>query len=158
MTLRGEWATLDDVEATVEAQPAGTWNVIALDAFYRFIPPGMRENENADMTQIYNQLDRIAKKANAAIVVVHHTTKGTQTEKSTMDVGAGAGAIGRATDTHVTFLRHRKDGYLVMNAETRSFKRPSPRVIHLDPPDIAFDSTLDPTDLWYPGCDAAEDE
>ena len=158
MTLRGEWATLDDVEATVEAQPAGTWNVIALDAFYRFIPPGMRENENADMTQIYNQLDRIAKKANAAIVVVHHTTKGTQTEKSTMDVGAGAGAIGRATDTHVTFLRHRKDGYLVMNAETRSFKRPAPRVIHLDPPDIAFDSTLDPTDLWYPGCDAAEDE
>ena len=158
MSLRGEWATLDDVEATVEAQPAGTWSVIALDAFYRFIPPGMRENENADMTQIYNQLDRIAKKADAAIVVVHHTTKGTQTEKSTMDVGAGAGAIGRATDTHVTFLRHRKDGYLVMNAETRSFRRPSPKVIHLDPPDIAFDATMDPSDLWYPGCEAADDE
>lgn len=158
MTLRGEWATLDDVEATVEAQPARTWSVIALDAFYRFIPPGMRENENADMTQIYNQLDRIAKKADAAIVVVHHTTKGTQTEKSTMDVGAGAGAIGRATDTHVTFLRHRKDGYLVMNAETRSFRRPSPRVIHLDPPDIAFDATMDHTDLWYPGCDAAGED
>jgi hypothetical protein len=157
MTLRGQWATLDDVEATIEAQPPRTWSMIALDAFYRFIPAGMRENENADMTQIYNQLDRIARKADSAIVVVHHTTKGTQTEKSTMDVGAGAGAIGRATDSHVTFLRHRKDGYLVMQAETRSWKRPDPRVVHLSPPDIAFDETMDPTDLWYPGCDSEEE-
>ena len=157
MCLRGEWATLDDVEATIEAQPAGTWQMIALDAFYRFIPPGMRENENADMTQIYNQIDRIAAKANAAILVVHHTTKGVQTEKSTMDVGAGAGAIGRATDTHVTFLRHAEDGYIVMSAETRSFQRPTARVLHVDWPDIAFDSTKDATKLWYPGC-KADDE
>jgi KaiC/GvpD/RAD55 family RecA-like ATPase len=156
MTLRGQWATLDDVEATVEAQPAGTWQMIALDAFYRFIPAGMRENENADMTQIYNQIDRIAAKANAAILVVHHTTKGVQTDKSTMDVGAGAGAIGRATDSHVTFLRHAEDGYIVMNAETRSFKRPEPRVLHVDWPDIAFDATKDATKLWYPGCDKDE--
>jgi hypothetical protein len=158
MTLRGAWATLDDVEATVEAQPAGTWQMIVLDAFYRFIPAGMRENENADMTQIYNQIDRIAAKANAAILVVHHTTKGIQTEKSTMDVGAGASAIGRATDSHVTFLRHADDGYLVMNAETRSFKRPEPRVIHVDWPDIAFDSTKDAAKLWNPKTKASKEE
>jgi RecA-family ATPase len=109
------------------------------------------------MTQIYNQIDRIAAKANAAILVVHHTTKGVQTEKSTMDVGAGAGAIGRATDTHVTFLRHADDGYIVMSAETRSFQRPTARVVHVDWPDIAFDSTKDATKLWYPGC-KADDE
>jgi RecA-family ATPase len=132
--------------------------MIVLDAFYRFIPAGMRENENADMTQIYNQIDRIAAKANAAILVVHHTTKGIQTEKSTMDVGAGASAIGRATDSHVTFLRHADDGYLVMNAETRSFKRAEPRVIHVDWPDIAFDSTKDTTKLWNPKVKASKEE
>jgi putative DNA primase/helicase len=157
MTLRGQWATLDDVEGTVEQQPAGTWQMIALDAFYRFIPAGMRENENADMTQIYNQIDRIAAKANAAILVVHHTTKGTQTEKGTMDVGAGAGAIGRATDSHVTFLRHADDGYIVMSAETRSFKRPKARVMHVDWPDIAFDDTKDASKLWHPNCKPSDE-
>ena len=71
---------------------------------------------------------------------------------------AGASAIGRATDSHVTFLRHADDGYLVMNAETRSFKRPEPRVIHVDWPDIAFDSTKDAAKLWNPKVKASKEE
>ena len=124
--------------------------MICLDALYRLVPAGMRENENSDMTQIYNQIDRIALAADAAVLVVHHTTKGVQTEKGTMDVGAGAGAIGRATDTHVTFLRHADEDCIVMNAETRSFRRPEARVLHTDWPDIAFDSTRDAAKLWNP--------
>ena len=158
LLMRGEWGTLDDVEDMVGRHPPRHWQCIALDAFYRFIPAGMRENENADMTQLYNQLDRIAKKADAAIVVVHHTTKGVQTEKSTMDVGAGAGAIGRATDTHVTFLRHRSPNCIVMNSETRSFKRPEAKVLHCEWPDIAFDSTKDASQLWTPNCGKGDDE
>ena len=58
---RGESMTLDDLEATIEAAGKGCYQAIVLDAFYRFIPAGMSENENADMTQLYNQIDRIAK-------------------------------------------------------------------------------------------------
>ena len=150
IALRGVAGTLHDIEETVRSLPARTYQMICLDALYRLVPAGMRENENSDMTQIYNQIDRIALAADAAVLVVHHTTKGVQTEKGTMDVGAGAGAIGRATDTHVTFLRHADDDCIVMNAETRSFRRPEARVLHTNWPDIAFDSTRDATKLWNP--------
>jgi RecA-family ATPase len=150
IALRGVAGTLHDIEETVRSLPARTYQMICLDALYRLVPAGMRENENSDMTQIYNQIDRIALAADAAVLVVHHTTKGVQTEKGTMDVGAGAGAIGRATDTHITFLRHADDDCIVMNAETRSFRRPDARVLHTDWPDIAFDSTRDASKLWNP--------
>jgi hypothetical protein len=45
-----------------------------------------------------------------------------------------------------------------MNAETRSFKRPEPRVIHVDWPDIAFDSTKDAAKLWNPKVKASKEE
>jgi hypothetical protein len=157
---RGLTLALQDIEETVAARGKGYYQAICLDAFYRFIPAGMSENENADMTQLYNAIDRIALAADAAIFVVHHTTKGVQTSKSIMDVGAGAGAIGRATDTHITFLRHRQEGCISMQAETRSFPRPEARVLSQKPafPCLAFDEKLDPTDLWYPGCEKDEDE
>ena len=48
--LRGQRAGLDDLEATVRRMPRGEWSLIILDAFYRFIPAGMDENSNSDMT------------------------------------------------------------------------------------------------------------
>ena len=108
--LRGQRAGLDDLEATVRRMPRGEWSLIILDAFYRFIPSGMDENSNSDMTQVMNHIDAIAAYADAAVVNVHHSTKGGQAGKDTMDVGAGAGSIGRATDSHVVFLRHEEEG------------------------------------------------
>ena len=152
LAARGQCLSLDDLEATLEAKGAGYYDMVAVDALYKMIPAGLDENANADMAQLYNQLDRIALKSGAAILVVHHATKGVQTGKSVMDIGAGAGAIGRATDSHITFLRHKEDGCIVMQAETRSFKRPEPVVLSTNPawPCLAIDRTLDPTELWHP--------
>jgi hypothetical protein len=44
-----------------------------------------------------------------------------------------------------------------MSAETRSFKRPKARVIHVDWPDIAFDDTKDATKLWHPNCKPSDE-
>lgn len=160
VAARGLCMTLDDVEATLVAKGPRAYDLVCIDALYKTIPAGLDENANADMAQLYNQLDRIALKAEAAILVVHHATKGVQTGKSVMDIGAGAGAIGRATDAHITFLRHRVDGCISMQCETRSFKRPEPCVLSTLPawPCLAIDNQKDPSDLWYPGCDSDEDE
>jgi hypothetical protein len=146
--LRGASASLEEIEATVREYPRGTFRVIALDAFYRLIPKGTDENANGDMTQIYNHLDRIAAISGASIINVHHASKGDQTGKATTDVGAGAGSISRATDTHVVFLRHEEDGCVVMSAECRSFQRPAKVVLRVQPPSVTVEPELDPEALW----------
>jgi len=152
LSARGQCMSLDDLEATLEAKGQGYYDLVAVDALYKMIPAGLDENANADMAQLYNQLDRIALKSGAAVLVVHHATKGVQTGKSVMDIGAGAGAIGRATDSHITFLRHKDEGCIVMQAETRSFKRPEPVVLSTLPawPCLAIDTERDPSELWHP--------
>ena len=148
--LRGQRATLEDLEATVRQHPRGTWSLIVLDAFYRFIPRGCDENSNSDMAQVMNHVDAIAAYADAAVLNVHHATKGSQAGRDTMDIGAGAGAIGRATDSHVVFLRHAEDDCIVMRARCRSFRAPAAKVVQLDFqfPRAWVRDDLDPDELW----------
>jgi hypothetical protein len=100
---------------------AGSFKLIILDALYRMLPDGTQENDNSDMTMIYNRLDRLAHTMHSVIVVVHHSSKGEQSGKSVTDVGSGAGSISRAADTHITLRRHKQDRTVILDAVTRSF-------------------------------------
>jgi hypothetical protein len=148
--LRGAYTSLEAIEAAVRSEPRGTFSVIALDAFYRLIPKGTDENANGDMVQIYNHLDRIAAASGAAIINVHHASKGDQSQKGTTDVGSGAGAISRAVDTHIVYLRHAEEGCVTMRAVARSFPPPKACVLRVAPPDVVLEDGLDPDDLWTP--------
>jgi hypothetical protein len=147
--VRGRMATLEDVEATLRAAGRGAFDVIALDAFYRFLN-GVDENANGEMTGVYNHLDRIAEFSGAAIINVHHSSKGDQSNKATTDVGSGAGAIARATDTHLAFLRHMEESCVVLRGECRSSRRPMAVGLRLNPPFVTVDPTLNLDDLWTP--------
>lgn len=70
----------------------GRFKVIVLDAFYRFMPCGGDENDNGTMANIYNAIDRFADRLGCCFVLIHHSTKGSQSAKGVTDVGAGAGA------------------------------------------------------------------
>jgi hypothetical protein len=147
--VRGRMATLEDVEATLRAAGRGAFDVIALDAFYRFLN-GVDENANGEMTGVYNHLDRIAEFSGAAIINVHHSSKGDQSNKATTDVGSGAGAIARATDTHLAFLRHMEESCVVLRGECRSSRRPMAVGLRLNPPFVTVDPSLNLDDLWTP--------
>ena len=108
-------------------------DVIVIDALYRILPEGISENDNAD-SQRHNRLDGLARKNSASIIVIHHASKGNQSEKSVTDVGAGAGAIARATDTHMVIRPHAEEGYHVFEAVTRSGPSPDPMTCKFDFP------------------------
>lgn len=148
--LRGASQGLEEIEAAIRAEPRGTYSLIALDAFYRLIPKGTDENANGDMVQIYNHLDRIAAASGASIINVHHASKGDQSQKGTTDVGSGAGAISRAVDTHIVYLRHAQEGCVTMRAVCRSFPPPESTVLRVEPPSVRMEPDLDPDDLWTP--------
>ena len=95
--------------------------LIILDALYRFLPAGTSENDNAAMTALYNQIDGIARETGCSIILIHHSSKGNQGEKSVTDGGAGAGAVSRAADAHVFLREHEEEGHVVFDCVARSW-------------------------------------
>ena len=132
--LRGMDISLSGIEKLLDEIQGDQFDLIIIDALYRVLPQGASENDNAQMTQLYNRLDQIAGKSNSAVICIHHTSKGSQGGKDVTDVGAGAGAISRAADTHLVIRPHRDEPYFVIDALTRSGQSPEPIVAELDWP------------------------
>jgi hypothetical protein len=130
--LRGASVDMNKIQQKLVAAGASRFDVIILDALYRFLPQGTSENDNAQMMLIYNTIDRIARIFDCSVICVHHSSKGNQTEKQVSDVGAGAGAISRAADTQVVLFPHEQKDMVCVEAITRSSKTPAARSATLD--------------------------
>lgn len=123
----------------------GQYRLIILDAFYRFMPKDMDENDNGTMATVYNYLDSYAARIGCSFVLVHHSTKGNQSAKAITDVGAGAQS--RATDTHLILRPHEQPDVVVLEAAVRSWPPVMPRCLRWTFPVWTVDDTLDPADL-----------
>jgi hypothetical protein len=130
VSLRGILQDLPALQTRLERAAASVGaKVIVLDALYRLLPADTSENDNAGMMRLYNTIDRIAKATGAAVVPIHHASKGGQGEKSVTDGGAGAGSISRAADCHLFLREHEDAGLVVVDAVARSFPPPASIVI-----------------------------
>ena len=147
LPLRGRLRNLYELAPFFESIPHGKYKAIFLDALYRLTPEGFDENSNAAVTQLYNQLDRYAEQTGATFVIVHHASKGHQSNKSVVDVGSGAGAQSRAADTHLVLRPHADAGVVVMEAAIRSFAPLPPMCIRWEWPTWSPAPECDPTDL-----------
>lgn len=129
----------------------GRFKMIILDAFYRFMPRDMDENDNGTMASLYNHIDRYADRLGCSFVLIHHTTKGGQSAKSVTDVGAGAGSQSRATDTHVILRPHEEGEAVVLDAAVRSWPPVGPRCLRWSFPVWSAADDLDPAQLRSEG-------
>lgn len=145
ISLRGNLAPLSSVGEWVSRITG--YDLIVLDAAYRFAEDGEDENGNSDMVRRYNLLDRFAAITGAAFVVVDHSSKGSQTNKAITDVGAGAGAKSRATDTHLVLRPHKEPGCFTVEGVTRTFIAPEASVWRFDFPVWVEMRELDPGDM-----------
>lgn len=150
VTLRDSDAGIDQVARDILAMDPGPQLVI-FDALYMFLEKGMDENSNADMTVLLRKFRRLAARIQAAVVLVHHTSKGAQNAKDPIDLGAGAGALGRAVDTNVAIFRHAEDDCFVMRFNVRSSKPVGDLGIRWDYPTFSPALGLDLEDLHVPG-------
>ncbi len=129
----------------------GRFKVVILDAFYRFLPMRADENDNGTMANLYNYLDSFADYLECSFVLIHHTSKGSQSSKDVTDVGAGAGAQSRATDTHLVLRRHEEDDVVVLAAAARSWPPVLPRCLRWAFPVWMPADDLDPAALRREG-------
>jgi hypothetical protein len=99
------------------------------------------------MASTYNRLDAIAKRLDAALVCIHHTSKGSQAEKAVTDVGSGAGSMSRAADTHLVLREHELEKHLVIDAACRSWAPIEAAVVRFEYPRFYPEPMADPTAL-----------
>ena len=145
-SLRGNLVDYNKLSRLIEQIKAGDYDLIIVDAHYRMLPPGVNENDNAAMAQVYNTIDQYAGHTDAAFVLIHHTTKGDQSGKSITDVGAGAGSQSRAADAHLVLRSHQEEGHVVLDAAVRSWAPAESVTLKWDWP-VWVPTDLDPTQL-----------
>lgn len=145
--LRGRLADFYGLASYFAAIPHGRFKVIIVDAFYRCLPRDMSENDNGELANIYNRIDTYAADTGAAFILVHHSSKGLQSEKAVTDVGAGAGAQSRAADTHLVLRAHEEDEACVLDAAVRSWPPVEPLAMRWTFPVWSLAPDLDPADL-----------
>jgi hypothetical protein len=147
VSLRGELMSLDRMAKLFKPFSTGELKLVVIDALYRTLPAGTDENDNGAMASIYNLIDRFANDLGTGFVLIHHASKGLQSNKSVTDVGAGAGAQSRATDSHIVLRQHETPGAVVLEAASRSFAPLASRCLRWEFPIWKLAPDLDPMKL-----------
>jgi hypothetical protein len=147
VSLRGRLQDLIGLGSGLRKIERGRFILVVIDAFYRTMPAGTDENDNANMANLYNQLDGYAESLGAAFALVHHASKGDQSGKAVTDVGAGAGAQSRASDTHLILRPHEEENVVVLDAAVRSWQPVKPQCLRWTFPVWSPAHELDPADL-----------
>jgi len=129
---RGGNKDLSQLQSWLQEYNGPGFDVVIIDALYKALPKDVDENSNGQITAVYNILDRYAREMKAAIILVHHTSKGNQANKSVTDVGSGAGAQSRAPDTHLTMRQHSSEGVVSVYCCVRSFPPVAPFCLRRD--------------------------
>jgi hypothetical protein len=149
VSLRGRLADLNQLGDALLAM-THRYALVIIDAFYRTVPIGTDENDNATIAGLYNQLDRYADVMGCAFALVHHASKGDQSNKSVTDVGSGAGSLSRAADTHLILRPHAENDCVVLDAAIRSWPPLAALCLRWEFPAWTLAPDLDPTDLRRP--------
>ncbi|GMU38256.1 MAG: bifunctional DNA primase/polymerase [Phycisphaerae bacterium] len=146
-SMRGQLRDIFSLGQYFASIEVGRYALIVLDAFYRFMPRDMDENDNGTMANIYNHIDALAERLNCSFVLIHHATKGNQSGKAVTDVGAGAGSQSRAADAHVVLRPHEEPGAVVLEAAVRSWAPIAPMALRWTFPVWTAAPDLDPAAL-----------
>jgi hypothetical protein len=152
VSMRGHLLDLNAIgQKIISKIERGQYDLVILDAWYRANPGGSAgENDNSAVANSFNLVDQFAAKMGAAWALIHHTSKGDQSQKSITDTGAGAGSQSRAADCHLVLRAHEHEGHVVLDAVVRSFAPIEPLVLKWEFPLFSIADGMDPTALHQP--------
>jgi hypothetical protein len=125
------------------------FGLIILDPIYKVL--GDRdENANGQIAGLMNELEGLACRTGAAIVIAHHFAKGDSTAKNAIDRMSGAGAWARDPDSLVVMTQHEEDDCFTVNMTVRNLPRVDDFVVRWDYPLMRVAKDLNPDALRRP--------
>ena len=148
--LRGHNADISLLRPKLEEQLAEhQFGLIILDPAYKVL--GNRdENANGEIASLMNELEAMAQKTGAAIVVAHHFAKGDSTAKNAMDRMSGAGAWSRDPDSIMVLTPHEEPDCFTVTSILRNLPQLPEFVVAWDYPLMKVASDLNPDALRRP--------
>ncbi len=125
------------------------FGLIILDPVYKVL--GDRdENANGEIAGLMNELERLAQRTKAAIVIAHHFAKGDSTVKNAIDRMSGAGAWARDPDSLVVMTPHEEDGCFTVSMTLRNLPQVDEFVVEWVYPLMRVAGDLNPDALRRP--------
>lgn len=112
--LRGHEAEISKLVADITAKVAqSSFDLIIVDPIYKTYGD-RQENSNTEMSQVLSYLERLALKANVAVLIAAHFPKGNLNGRDAIDRIAGASVFGRDPDVLLTMTPHElEDAFVV---------------------------------------------
>lgn len=146
-TLRGCAPGLDSLaQQLIERTQGEQYSLIILDPIYKLMAGGS-ENAAGGVGALCNKLDQIANQTGAAVVYVHHFSKGKQNKKTSMDRMSGSGVFARDADTIITLTAHQETNCYAVELTLRNFPPQPSFVVGWQYPCMFLRPELDPADL-----------
>jgi AAA domain len=148
--MRGHNADLTMLRPKLEEQLARhPFGLIILDPAYKVL--GDRdENANGEIASLMNELEAMAQKTGAAVVVAHHFAKGDSTAKNAMDRMSGAGAWARDPDSIMVLTPHEEESCFTVTSILRNLPQQPEFVLAWDYPLMRLAKDLNPDALRRP--------
>jgi hypothetical protein len=148
--LRGRNADLTVLRPKLEEHLARhQFGLIILDPAYKVL--GNRdENANGEIADLMNELEALAQKTGAALVVAHHFAKGDSTAKSAIDRMSGAGAWARDPDSIIVLTPHEEENCFTASTILRNLPQVPEFVLGWEYPLMRVVDDLDPASLRRP--------
>ena len=148
--LRGHNSDITLLRPKLEEQLARyEFGLIILDPVYKVL--GDRdENANGEIAGLMNELEQLAQRTRAAIVIAHHFAKGDSTAKASIDRMSGAGAWARDPDSLVVMTPHEEDNCFTVNMTLRNLPQVEDFVVEWVYPIMRLARELNPEALKRP--------
>jgi hypothetical protein len=146
-TLRGHAADLALLVPHIVAQAAGRdYGLIVLDPIYKCLA-GRPENDAGAISELLNEVEKLAHRTGAAVVIAHHFAKGSAAAKESLDRMSGSGVWARDPDALVTLTPHEDEGAFTVDCTLRNFAPLSPFCVQWGWPLMLPAADLDPAAL-----------
>lgn len=146
-TLRGHgaalWRLLPALLAKIEA---GKYALIIIDPIYKGLG-GRDENSAGDISELCNELERLAVATGAAVLYAAHFSKGNQAAKEAIDRIGGSGVFGRDADSIIILTKHDTPDAYTVDLILRNLPEQPPFVVEWDFPVMHQRTDLDPAKL-----------
>jgi hypothetical protein len=148
--LRGRNADLTLLRPKLEEHLAKfDFGLIILDPAYKVL--GNRdENANGEIADLMNELEALAQRTGAALVVAHHFAKGDSTAKSAIDRMSGAGAWARDPDSIIVLTPHEEPDCFTVTPILRNLPQVPEFVVAWEFPLMRVANDLNPDALRRP--------
>jgi hypothetical protein len=148
--LRGHSADITLLRPKLEEQLSRQdFGLIILDPVYKVLG-GRDENANGEIAGLMNELEQLAQRTRAAIVIAHHFAKGDSTGKAAIDRMSGAGAWARDPDSLVVMTPHEEDDCFTVSMTLRNLPRVEDFVVEWIYPIMRVATELNPEALRRP--------